>query len=256
MLSKSTIKFVRQLHQKKYRNEHKLFIVEGEKIVKELLTSSFTIHSVFGLASWVADSLGSNENFPVNIVNEKELEAISLLDAPNKVLAVVHQAGPAKEVSFREGVNYLLLDVIRDPGNLGTILRIADWFGIDAVILSMDCVEAYNPKVVQSSMGSIFRVNFMDCVLTEFLSKAKKSTEVTVYGATLEGMNLYDVKFGKSAILVIGNESDGLSENVRRHIDREVTIPSFNKMDSRPESLNAAIATAIFCSELRRGKDK
>ena len=252
MLSKSTIKFVRQLHQKKYRNEHKLFIVEGEKIIRELLTSSFTIHSIFGVEPWLSESMKGDEKFSAHVVNDKELGELSLLDAPNKALALVEQADLQTEVQFATDKNYLLLDAIRDPGNLGTILRIADWYGIDQLVLSPDCVEIYNPKVVQSSMGSILRVNYAEAHLDELLKKTKNDKRPLVYGALLEGKNLYDIKFNKGSILMIGNESKGLSDNVRKLIDIAITIPSFNMGIERSESLNAAVAAAICCSEIRR----
>ena len=252
MISKPAIKFVRQLHQKKYRNEHKLFIVEGDKITRELLNSSYIIHSLYGSKPWLDDTLKGNERFDIVAVSEKELGEISLLETPNKVLAIVQQPAPQTSIHFIPERNYLLLDAIRDPGNMGTILRIADWFGIDQLVLSPDCVEIYNPKVVQSSMGSILRVNFVEGELAELLSKTSESKRPIVYGAVLSGKNLYDINFDKGSILVIGNESSGLSENLKQHIGMDITIPSFNATPERSESLNAAIATAVCCAEICR----
>lgn len=252
MLSKSNIKFIRQLHQKKYRNEHKLFIAEGEKIVGELLTSSFNIHSLYGTNEWVEENQLNDNRFPIAIVTEKELAEISLQETPNKVMALIFQPGPEAEVLFEPDKNYLLLDAVRDPGNLGTILRIADWFGITKLVCSLDCVEIYNPKVVQSSMGSIFRVPFVAGSLTDFLKENTDKAKLLVYGAMLDGKRLYDVKFDKGTILIIGNESNGLSESVKQWINQSITIPTFNTTGSRPESLNAAVATAVCCSEICR----
>ena len=168
MISKSTVKLVRQLHQKKFRNELKLFIAEGEKIISELLTSSYTVHSMYATAEWMTHSEIKNSPFPVYQVNEKELLEISLQDAPNNMLAIVHKPSIETTVTFQNDKNYLILDAIRDPGNLGTILRIADWFGFDQIIGSPDCVELYNPKVVQSSMGSVFRTAYAQSFRRKF----------------------------------------------------------------------------------------
>ena len=246
------VKLVKQLHQKKYRNELKLFIAEGEKIISELLTSSYTIHSLYATAEWLTNAELKNIGFPVFQVNERELMEISLHDTPNQVMALVHQPEIASTVSFQNDRNYLVLDAIRDPGNLGTILRIADWFGFDHLIGSADCVELFNPKVVQSSMGSIFRVAYTQGALVDLLSSEQEANKPKIYGAVLEGNSIFKERFGKGAILVIGNESNGISTSTRALIDQAIAIPSFNTSNNKPESLNAAIAAAICCAEVRR----
>ena len=201
ILSKSNIKFIRQLHQKKYRNEHKLFIAEGEKIVGELLTSSFELHSLYATKAWLEERKMAIMPFPVYQVTEKELRELSLQDTPNNVFALVYQPAPLNEVRFDLNKNYLLLDAIRDPGNLGTILRIVDWFGFDHLVCSPDCVEIFNPKVVQSSMGSIFRVPFIQGSLASILADSGGAAKPVVFGAILDGKPLYEVNFNKGAIL-------------------------------------------------------
>ncbi len=251
MLSKSTLKFIRQLHQKKYRSEEKLFIAEGEKVVRELLNSTFTIQSLYATGSWLNINHRPASSIDVHTVSEKELAAISVLESPNNVAAIVKQ----QEISFNEfrmDKNYLLLDSIRDPGNMGTLLRIAEWFGIEHV-LGEGCVELYNPKVVQASMGSIFRMKYSDVMLSDVLNRAKERP--VIHGAVLNGKSIYDVKFGSGSILIIGNESTGISEGVSRLIEQSVTIPSYASGEG-PESLNAAIATAVCYAEVLRQQHK
>ncbi|MCB0409481.1 MAG: RNA methyltransferase [Flavobacteriales bacterium] len=236
MLSINQKKYVNSLKQKKYRNQFSSFIVEGEKMIEELIKSDYTIEVIYGTEEI------SVPNF--FLVSEKELASISSLSSPNKFLAVVKQ----KSNEFVENSNSLILalDKIKDPGNMGTIIRIADWFGIDQLVCSLDCVDVYNSKVIQATMGSIFRVKLKYEDLANFF---QKNSNKEVYGALLDGENLYKTSIKpKNAVLLMGNESQGISKELIPFITKRITIPKFGNA----ESLNVAVATAILCSESRR----
>ncbi|MCO4291503.1 RNA methyltransferase [Solitalea sp. MAHUQ-68] len=251
MISKSQLSFVKSLHNKKYRDEHGLFIVEGVKMVNELFESSYRIKSVFTTENYLKNLTNINridKKTEVNVVSETELQKISCLHTPNEVLALVEVPKDFKTNTWNkddvEGKWTIMLDDVQDPGNMGTIIRIADWFGIKTLITSINSVEAYNPKVIQSTMGSIFRVNVLRVDIEEVI----KQVEVPIYGALLEGEDLYKAEFNEPGIILMGNESKGVSEKIRKYITAPLSIPSFGKA----ESLNVGIATAIFCSEMRR----
>ena len=236
-ISKNELRQVRALAQKKFRDETGLFVVEGEKMVAEALESGFEVVSVYR-----RDEIG-----------EDAMARLSFLSSPSPVLAVVRQPAP---VSFKASKGlFLALDGIRDPGNLGTILRIADWFGIDGVIASPDTVELYNPKVVQATMGAIFRVPFHRQDIPAFCKEVTASGG-HVYGTFLDGKNLYqrDLDCGAEApsVIVIGNESNGISPATAACVSDRLFIPPYPADDPGSESLNAAIATAITVAEFRR----
>lgn len=237
MLSANQKKYLNSLKQKKYRNQYSSFIVEGEKMVNELVASDYEVEAIYG----VEDLL----SYPSIVeVTEKELASISLLKTPNKYFAVAKQKSFAKAIL--EGLT-LVLDNIQDPGNLGTIIRIADWFGVSTIVCSPTCVELYNPKVVQATMGSLFRVNI---VYTDLIPFIEDNKDKAIYGALLGGENVYETNIQKEdSILIMGNESKGISETLKPYINYKITIPQFGKA----ESLNVAVATAILCSEYRRG---
>ncbi len=248
LISKAQIKFIRSLHDKKHRIEEGLFIVEGEKIIVELLNSpNNNIHSVFAVNEFIvryANQLKRLSSEKVHLINEKELAQISNLQSPNLALVVVHFAA-TKAIEIQTVKKYILLDNIKDPGNLGTIIRTADWYGIDTIFCSPDCVESTNPKVIQATMGSFFRVNICEVSLSDLIEQHKS---ITTYGAVLEGENVYNTEFNEGGFLVIGSESHGISEELKTLIDKKIRIPSIGKA----ESLNASIATAILCSEWAR----
>lgn len=262
MLSKSRLTLLRSLRQKKFRTEHGLFVAEGEKLVAELLQSDFGVQTVYATEVWIKGNLKLSKVIPELLeVTEEELERISSLITPQKVLAVA--AIPINELDEAHLLkNYsLYLDGIRDPGNLGTIIRIADWFGIENIICSPDTAEIWNPKVVQASMGSLLRVQVHEMELEEYVSRLKKYAKAErmeippIYGTYLKGNSIYQTKFGIAGILVIGNEAKGIHEKNEKLISQKVTIPSSNltnEASKGPESLNAAIATAIVCAEIRR----
>lgn len=259
MLSKNHITFVNSLKQKKYREEHHLFIAEGAKIVPELLVSRIVVKQIFATSEFLRKNKipGSIERFEIK---ETELERISGLMKANEALAICEiPENSFTEDSFKDKLT-LVLDDIKDPGNLGTIIRIADWFGIENIVCSNDTVDSFNPKVVQATMGSIARINVHYTDLTEFLkfnpdSYRDQSLKPAVFGALLEGENIYSKQLPSSGFIVIGNESRGISAEVQQLITDKISIPSFShfKQDSgEAESLNAAIAAAIICSEFRR----
>jgi len=231
VISKNEIKQIRSLSQKKFRDETGLFVVEGEKLVEEALRSDFEVVKVFR-----EEEIGTGT-----------MSRITHLSSPSPVLAIVRKR---EAVPASDGL-ILALDSLRDPGNVGTILRIADWFGIHTVLASHDTVDIYNPKVVQATMGAIFRVNVRYCDLVEELTKA--SAEGTpVFGTFLEGENIYRTQLPGSGIIVMGSESFGISSAVAQCVTKKLTIPSFAGNGPTSESLNVAIATAITVSEFRR----
>jgi TrmH family RNA methyltransferase len=238
MLSKSEAKYIQSLCHKKQRQEEGLFIAEGPKLLEELISSNYQIHKLYALGDFIANNKQQLDNMVE--VSEAELEKISSLQSPNKVLAIVQQ----KEALMPNiaGKMSLMLDGIQDPGNLGTIIRIADWFGIGNIICSHDTAELYNPKVIQSTMGSFVRVNVWYGQLEEFLS----SNQVPVYGTLLRGKSIYEMDKPKEAVLVIGNEGKGIREDVLPFVKHPVTIPRMGGA----ESLNAAVATGIILSHL------
>jgi len=231
MISKNEIKEVKSLGQKKYRDELGLFTVEGEKLVAEALASGYEVVKVFRTSE----------------IGAEAMSRISSLTSPSPVLAVVRKPVESETIPKLKGL-VLALDSIRDPGNLGTIIRLADWFGIDRVIASPDTVEIFNPKVVQATMGAIFRVKFSYCNLVETIA----ASGLPVYGTFLEGDNIYKTDLQREGIIVMGSERDGISPEVAATVTQKLFIPPFPTDAHTSESLNVAVATAITCSEFRR----
>lgn len=252
MLSKNQIKLINSLKIKKFRDEEKLFIAEGTKIVPELQNSSVEIKEIYATTSFINTNKFS-KNIAVFEISEKELEKISSLKTSNQVLAVCSTPlYNLSELNFKDKIT-LALDEIKDPGNLGTIIRIADWFGIETIICNNETADVYNPKVVQATMGSISRVKVIYTDLVEFL-KSESADKNKIFGATLDGENIY-TNSKSNGIIVIGNESKGISESVLKYVNYKIKIPNFSHLkasEGEAESLNAAIATAIICSEFRR----
>jgi RNA methyltransferase, TrmH family len=267
MLTKNQVKFVTSLADKRARTEEGLFIAEGVKIVEELLRSSIKVKQVFAVKEWIkTEVIGrkaglwgrGNESMiqepEVTEVSEAELNKISQLATPNKVLAVAVVPEWKLDADTLKQELVLVMDDVRDPGNLGTILRIADWFGIGNVICSMNSADAYNPKVVQATMGSIARVKVHYTDIGRVIASVRDS--VPVYGAVLGGENIYSEELSDKGWIVIGNESKGISPGVMQLLTDKITIPSFSEGNplGGAESLNAAIAAAVICSEFRRRK--
>lgn len=244
-LSANRIKFIRSLSQKKFREESGLFVVEGEKLVNEALASDFRIMEIYKREE----------------IGYQTMERISSLSSPPPVLAVVEQkkeekftAGEfIKKVAAGDNPLVLVLENIKDPGNMGTIIRVADWFGIDVIYLSEGCVELYNPKVIQATMGAIFRQRVSVCPhLTELLERYK-ACSMPVYATSLRGETIYATKEPlEKGVIVMGNESEGISAEISAMADRLLLIPAVRTAGHGTESLNVATATAIICAEFRR----
>jgi TrmH family RNA methyltransferase len=257
MLSKNKIKFINSIKKKKYRDIHQRFFVEGEKLVDELLHSDMQIISILATSYWMEShqtELEHLKNIEFVEITEVELKKISALSTPNKVLAIVKK--PEYSYSVHEIINKLslFLDHINDPGNLGTIIRIADWFGINEIFCSNESVDSFNPKVVQSSMGAIYRtkVHYVDPI--NFLKEAKQLNHFNIYGTFLEGHNIYEEELSENGLIVLGSESHGIGEILKPFINKKLFIPSFPPELISSESLNISIAAAITCSEFRRRK--
>lgn len=250
MLSKAKIKLINSLKLSKYRREHKLFLAEGSINVLDFLQSEIEVVELFATPDWVEKHAVKLRNIEVSTVSQKEFEKVTALKTPSEVLALlaIPEYPDFNSKSISDLV--LMLDDIKDPGNLGTIIRTADWFGIKQIICSPETVDAYNPKVVQASMGSLARVE----VHYENLAKILKTKPagVAVYGAVLDGKPLNDIKNAKKGIILIGSEAHGVSEEIIPFIDEKLTIPSFQGTSPhKAESLNASIATAIICYAFR-----
>ncbi|MFP4469089.1 MAG: TrmH family RNA methyltransferase [Bacteroidales bacterium] len=248
MISKSQLQYVRSLQQKKFRTLHRQFVAEGRKMIAELLNSKIQVEQIFAVAEWEAPpELSIRKSITVTSVSPKELERMSGFNTPDQVLAVAQIPDMEKLMPDQLQGLVLMLDGIGDPGNFGTIVRIADWFGVETVVCSENCVEAFNPKVVQAAMGSLFRVKVYVENLKDVLNDPAR--KLPVYGAVMDGENVYDQEFPPGAILVIGSESHGISGGVELLLDKRLTIPSAG---GRAESLNAAVAAGILCSEFKR----
>ena len=238
MISKNQMKYVRQLELKKFRRREGCFVAEGPKVVGDLIRSGHRPRQLFATMPEWTDA---------QIVTDDELRKLSFLQHPQQVLAVFPLPAPADDVPPTPASLCLALDGIQDPGNLGTIIRIADWFGIDTIYCSEDTVDAWSPKVVQATMGSIARVRMVYTDLVALL----RSTILPVYGTLLDGTDIYHETLTQDGIIVMGNEGNGISPEVRELVTRRLLIPPFRRGDTA-ESLNVAIATAITCSEFRR----
>lgn len=245
MLSKAQISLITSLQNKKYRKQHGLFIVEGIKSVKEFISSSYRVDSIFYTDDANTKVGKISHNIKSHELTEAEFQKISTLKSPQGILALVKLPKQQQiEVSDLRNCYNIVLDDVQDPGNLGTIIRTAEWFGIKHIICSIGTVDAYNPKVVQATMGSLARIQIHYVDLHEFIS----STDLPVYGALLNGQSIYQTEWSKEGLIVMGNEGNGISSEVITLIDQAVTIPRIGQA----ESLNVAVATTIFCSEIVR----
>ena len=238
MLSKNQVKLIQKLHHKKYRNELNLFIVEGKKSINEFLQAGYTPQLLIATEAFTT----SVPQHLITPVTKDELRKVSALQNPDEGLAVFEQ--PKHKGILQEGV-IVALDNVQDPGNLGTIIRLCDWFGVETLLCNIQTVDCYNPKVVQASMGSLTRVAVHYLDLAAFLT----TTTLPVYTMDLEGENLYTATFPKDCLLILGNEANGISSEVRALSNEVITIPRFSK-HQRTESLNVAMAGAIILSEV------
>lgn len=244
MLSKSNIKRITGLHQKKYRQREGLFVAEGIKVINELLQSSFQLEAIFGID---ATSLNISENSKAVFqeVTPAELKKVSFLKTPQAALALFRI--PENVATIHEGIT-VVLDDVRDPGNLGTIIRLCDWFGVSSLVCSSQTVDCYNPKVVQATMGSLSRVSITYTAIETYLEEEQRP----VYGTFMDGSTIYGLTLPSKAVIIMGNEANGISDAVARFVTQRIAIPRFGQLQ-KTESLNVATATAICLSEFKRG---
>jgi TrmH family RNA methyltransferase len=245
MLSKARVKYIKSLQLKKYRLEEQRFTVEGEKSVLELLQSDFSTETLIGTLDFFDRQSGRLKHFTGERlqVSEKVLADLGFYQS-NKAVMAVARMKPNSKPDILKGEFVLMLDDIRDPGNLGTIIRIADWYGINKIIASRETADFYNPKVLQASMGSFTRITIYYTDLIPYV----KETTIPVFGTFLDGESVHTMTWGNEGILLIGNEAHGISSSLEEMVTRKITIPRFGQA----ESLNAAVATAIICDNLRR----
>jgi TrmH family RNA methyltransferase len=240
MVSKNQIKLITGLHQKKQRFANQLFFAEGVKVIQELLQSNFELEHLYT----TLNDFETVQSSKRTLVNEQELKKISALATPNSCLAVFKI--PAENKIIESGL-IIALDDLRDPGNLGTILRLCDWFGVKQIICSKETVDIYNPKVVQATMGSIARVNVNYIDLKTFITQ----TKLPVFGTFMDGDNIYQSGLPQNGIIIMGNEANGISAEIEKIVTSRISIPRFGELQ-KTESLNVATATAIILSEFKR----
>ncbi len=241
MLSKSQIKLITSLAKKKYRKQHQLFVVEGVKSIHEFLKSEFQLDQLFTVEEGVFNVDTSKCNF----ISETELKKISFLTNPNKALAIFKIP---RHRPIHTNQLIVALDNVNDPGNLGTIIRLCDWFDVTDLVCNLGTVDCYNPKVVQACMGSLTRVNISYLDLSGFINEQQA---VPVYGTFMDGENMYSTKLEEKGILVLGNEANGISKNIESLVTKKISIPQFGTIQET-ESLNVATATSILLSEFKR----
>jgi TrmH family RNA methyltransferase len=252
MLSKNKIKLIQSLNRKKNRDETGLFLVEGNKMVEEALRSEFQIELLVCTSAFLARNSAHTSSANEIIETDSEsLQKASLLQNPQDALALVCQPLNSKPEFKLDSELVLALDFIQDPGNLGTIIRIADWFGISSIVCSENTVDCFNPKVVQASMGAIFRIKTWYTDLEVLLGDVERN-RIPVYGTFLDGQNIYTEALTKNGVILMGNEGNGISKEAAPFVSNRLYIPSFSANESKSESLNVAIAAAICCSEFRR----
>jgi rRNA methylases len=247
MLSKNKIKYIKSLERKKERDEANCFLAEGDKLIEDML-SAFECELLIATETWLKEH--STKAKEVIIAEEEEIKRASLLKSPQHVLAIFKKPTYILNIKELDSQLSLMLDNIQDPGNLGTIIRIANWFGIKQIICSSETVDCYNPKVVQATMGALSEVRIFYSPLKDILEQIP---EIPVYGTFLDGENMYEKSLSPNGIIMMGNEGNGISKDMEKYVSEKLFIPSYppNKEPSA-ESLNVAVATAIVCAEFRR----
>ena len=239
MVSKNQIKLINSLQQKKYRKLHNLFIAEGKKVIQELIDANFSLEYLFVTKENLFDS-----KYNFELISDNDLKKISALTTANDCLAVFK----IKEVNSHSSSGLeLALDNIKDPGNIGTIIRLCDWFGISKIVCTEETVDIYNPKVVQATMGSLARVEVLYTNLANYL----KTTDLEIFGTFMEGTNIYKTELPSKGIIVMGNEANGISTEIENLVTQKISIPRFGSLQ-QTESLNVATATAVILSEFKR----
>ncbi|MDR2835628.1 MAG: RNA methyltransferase [Bacteroidales bacterium] len=249
-LSKNEISRIKSLSINKFRNKENLFIVEGDKIVNELITTNAKIKYLIHTEEFKHNY--QHIETKIILTDKAKIKKISNLKNPQNVVAVVEIEEVSLKIEMLKEELTLAIDNIQDPGNLGTIIRICDWFGIKNIICSEASVDVYNSKVIQATMGAFLRVNVFYQNLEEFIIKYKEITNNNCYGAFLEGENIYKSEISNNCLLILGNEGNGISKKIEKLIDKKILIPPFYPTEKHAESLNISIATAIICSEFRR----
>lgn len=249
MVSKNKLKLIRSLELKKHRNEQKLFVAEGNKLVEDLLPA-FDCELIIAKTSWMATQ-GDIAAKELLIAEEDDIRKASLLKNPQDVIAVFHQ--PEWSLSEVEPNNQLILalDSVQDPGNLGTIIRLADWFGIEHIVCSPDTTDVFNPKVIQATMGALAHVKIHYTELEAYLLQ-QKDIEIPIYGTFLDGEDIYGKELNETGIIIMGNEGNGIRSSVETLVNEKLYIPNYPAGRETSESLNVAMATAIICAEFRR----
>jgi RNA methyltransferase, TrmH family len=245
VLTKNQIKFIKSLGKKRERDANGVFVAEGPKLVNDIIACGGKVMDLFGLSSWISENAEFIDTHKLNYieVSASEMGRITELSTPSLVLAIFHQPVEAKSESPSGSI--LILDDLRDPGNLGTIIRTADWFGIKTIICSPETVDCFNPKVIQSTMGSILRVSIRYVPLADFIRQHK--AQYTFYGTFMDGNSIKSLSYANPSAFIIGNEAHGISKEVEQLIHQRIAIPGNQKADGieGPESLNAAIATSV-----------
>ncbi|MCM1312825.1 MAG: RNA methyltransferase [Bacteroides sp.] len=249
MISKNKIKYIHSLELKKKRKEEKAFVAEGPKLIQELM-GHFECICLAATADWMEENQDWAKTYPTDCVTEDELRKISFLDTPQKVLAVFRQRDCRPDPSVITKSLCLAIDGVQNPGNLGTIVRLADWFGIEHIFCSKSSADIYNPKTVQATMGGMARVCVHYCDLPKLIASLPSGTPV--YGTFLNGDNIYSESLEQHGLIVMGNEGKGVSDEVASLVTNRLYIPNYPTDRQTSESLNVAIATAIICAEFRR----
>lgn len=246
MITKNDIKFIQSLKQTKYRKENKMFLVEGNKLVDELISSDFKTENILVTEAWMEKFPEMKDRLPYyDLISSKQMEQVSSMVTAPGIIATAHTPSYTIEPEETDKEFIIALDGINDPGNLGTIIRTADWFGIDKIVCSNDCADAWQSKTIQSTMGSIFRIKVMETNLEDFL----KRTNSPVYGALMEGENIFTKKIEKkNGVIIIGSESHGIRKEILPLITSPIHIPRAE--GSKTESLNASVAAAIIISAI------
>jgi len=253
MLTKAEARVAASLQEKKARDRLGLYVAEGDKLVREALALGCDVETVYAVAEWIRDTSSLLEAFPGAIVevSADELRRLSAQKTPNGALALIRQPCPSFDWRTLGADLVLVLDAVRDPGNLGSLLRIAAWFGIADVVASPDSADAFQPKVVQASMGALFHVRVHSLEVVPFLVEAR-DRGLSIYGAVLQGDSIYEADLERCGLILFGNESSGLSEELLRFVSHRLVIPAWRESGPGRDSLNVAMAAAVVCSEFRR----
>ncbi len=248
MISKAKIKLINSLAQKKYRKKNALFVAESPKLVRDIAKGSFNISEIFATENYLADF--DNISPVINEISESELKKISFLENPQGVLAILKIPEEKKSLIFNENELILTLDTIQDPGNMGTLIRLAHWFGIKKIVCSTDSVDVYNPKVVQASMAALAYLDVFYTDLPVFFKNLPEKTPI--YGALMNGKNIYTANLSQNGIILLGNEGQGIKNELLTYINQAISIPDFPQNSAKVDSLNVSMAGSIILSEFRR----